>query len=266
MIDYSKELREQVYELEKLLMKAKKQKKTFEGITEGSIRVCASKGKPQYYFKEKGAVREKYVHAKDREFVKKVMQRDYNKKAFRMLDNMHKEMEKFLARYDIGSFYKLYDELCEGRKSLIVPLDLSDEKYIENWMVKYPGGQNPFPEKGQYETERGELVRSKSEKIIADLLFKMKVPYQYEPQVILDEHKFSYPDFACLNVRKRKTFFWEHLGLLNMNDYAAKNLAKLETYEKNGILLGDALIISTESTDNPLDIMLIRKKIETFLW
>lgn len=51
-----------------------------------------------------------------------------------------------------------------------------------------------------------------------------------------------------------------------MNDYAAKNLAKLEAYEKNGILLGDALIISTESTDNPLDIMLIRKKIETFLW
>lgn len=265
MIDYSRELKAQLQEIEKLIMKARKQKKNFDGLEEGSMRVCASKRWPQYYFKEKGASKEKYIPAKDKEFVRKIMQRDYNLKALRKLEEMQHELERFVQKYDVKEFERLYDELCEARKAFVTPLEMSRDAYIEKWMNEHPGGQNPYPEQGKYETERGEIVRSKSEKIIADTLYKMNVPYQYEPKIVLDDHRCFIPDFECLNVRIRKTFAWEHLGLLNSNEYASKNFSKLEVYEKNGILLGDSLIITLETPDNPLDVALIRRKIETFL-
>ncbi len=74
-----------------------------------------------------------------------------------------------------------------------------------------------------------------------------------------------YPDFTCLNVKKRKTIYWEHLGLLDNYDYSTKNFAKIETYENNGIYVGDTLLISTETTNNSLNVSVIRDKIEMFL-
>ncbi|MBQ3968687.1 MAG: hypothetical protein II688_08365, partial [Lachnospiraceae bacterium] len=75
-----------------------------------------------------------------------------------------------------------------------------------------------------------------------------------------------FPDFACLNVRKRKTIFWEHLGLTDLPDYAVKNFAKLDIYEKNGYFVGDDIIISTETQEHPLDISTIKRKIERYLY
>ena len=91
----------------------------------------------------------------------------------------------------------MYDNLCDGRKILVTPLAISDDEYVKRWLEDFPGEQNTYPEQGKYETDQGEIVRSKSEKILADTFHKLKVPYRYEPKVILDNHKSFYPDFAC---------------------------------------------------------------------
>ena len=265
MIDYSKELKEQFRELKSLLASAKKRKKAQEGLPEGSLRVTNSKGFPQYYFREKGAGKAVYVHAKDKAIIPKLIQREYENKAFKALEEEYRNMESFLKKYDPKCLDEIYDKLCKGRKEYVTPIAITDEEYVKQWMEEHPGGQNYYPEQGKYETDRGEKVRSKSEKIIADMFHKMKIPYCYEPKVSLIEHKTSYPDFACLNVRTRKTIYWEHFGLIDENDYAAKNYLKIEAYEKSGILLGDKLIISMETADHPLDVSLIRSKIDRFL-
>ncbi len=265
MIDYSRELREQKLEVDKIVQKARKHKKAFEGLVEGNIRVSASNGCPQYYFTEKGSQQEKYIPTKDKEFARRLVQRDYEKKALRKLESMQRDMECFLKKYDAKILDRLYEKLCDGRKTLVTPLAIPDDEYVKRWLESFPGEQNPYPEQGKYETEQGEIVRSKSEKILADMFHKLKIPYRYEPKVSLDHHKNFYPDFACLNIRKRKTIYWEHLGLVCDTEYAMKNFAKLEIYERNGILLGDTLLVSMETLENPLDLVLIRKKIEVFL-
>lgn len=265
MIDYSRELKEQKQEVDRLVQKTKKHKKAFEGLAEGNIRVSASNGCPQYYFTEKGSGHEKYIPSKDKEFTRRLVQRDYEEKALRKLESMQHDMDRFLKKCDAKILDHLYDNLCDGRKILVTPLSLPDDEYVKRWLESFPGEQNPYPEQGKYETDQGEIVRSKSEKILADMFHKLKIPYRYEPKVTLDNYKSFYPDFACLNVRKRKTVYWEHLGLVSDADYATKNYAKLESYERNGILLGDTLLVSMETAQNPLDLALIRKKIETFL-
>ena len=93
----------------------------------------------------------------------------------------------------------------------------------------------------------------------------MKVPYRYETRLELDGNRNSYPDFACLNVRLRKIRYWEHLGLLGNDEYENKNFEKIETYERNGIMIGDDLILSLETREHPLRTADIRRKIEKFL-
>ena len=215
MIDYSKELKEQQAEIADLIMKIKKREKAFIDLPEGNIRVTAAGGgQSQYFFKDKDALKAKYIPAKDRGNLAKMLQRDYERRVLEELVAMEKRLDVFLRNFDAKAVENIYVKLCEGRRKLVNPLVLSDEFYIQKWLEEHPGEQNPYPEKGIFETEQGEFVRSKSEKIIADTLFKMKVPYRYETRLELDGNRNAYPDFACLNVRYRKTKYWEHLGLL----------------------------------------------------
>lgn len=265
MIDYTKELYEQKKEIAALIRKIKKEQKNYADIPRGKIRVSSSRGFTQYFFKEEGAEKSVYISANKKENIGKWIQREYEERGLKELERMEKELKRFLSNYNPKALEQLYNNLCKGRKIFIDPLEITDEMYVEKWFNEHEGEQNPFPEKGKFETDLGEFVRSKSEKIIADTLHKMNIPYKYEAKLTLAQNKIMYPDFTCLNVKKRKTVYWEHLGLLDNYDYSTKNFAKIETYENNGIYVGDTLLISIETTNNPLNVSVIRDKIEMFL-
>ena len=109
------------------------------------------------------------------------------------------------------------------------------------------------------------MVRSKSEKIIADLFTKHGVPYVYEPCITLKNGRIFSPDFAVLNVKARTCYYWEHFGLSDNNDYSDKNLNKLCEYENIGIIAGKNLITSFESSARPLSTKIIGEKIKEYL-
>ena len=67
-----------------------------------------------------------------------------------------------------------------------------------------------------------------------------------------------------LNVRKRKTLYWEHLGLLSEYSYAQKNFAKINDYEEGGLLLGKNLIITMETEEAPINTKLVEEKIKLY--
>jgi len=265
MNDYSKELKAQQDEIDQLIQQLKNRESMYKGLPKGTIRVTASRGKAQYFFRKEGDTKSEYLHEKDKELAYKLVQREYDRDALRKLDKMKRDINRFLRNYNSKEIEEFYANLCEGRKAVVKPLELTDAMYVEKWLEEHLGEKNPYPETGKYETMQGEYVRSKSEKIIADTLYKMKVPYHYEAQLSLGINHLVYPDFTCLNVRKRKTIYWEHLGLLNMDAYVSKNHEKLALYEQNGILLGDTLMVSFETADCPLNIAVLRKKIEAIL-
>lgn len=265
MEDYSKPLFEQLKELEDLIAKLERDIKKHGKIPDGKMYVKGSHGYPQYYFQDNQTFEKHYLHSSDGKLIAKLAQYDYDQKALDHIKKMKAQLYRFLLSYDVNSIPAIYDKLCPGRKSLVTPVLPSDAEYIQNWLEEHPGGQNPYPEPGKYLTERGEIVRSKSEKILADLFHQANILYQYEPSRELRGYQIIYPDFILLNVKKRKTMYWEHFGLLDDVDYAQKALKKLGLYEKNGFLLGKDLIISTESTEGSLDIQEIKNKIDLFL-
>lgn len=86
-----------------------------------------------------------------------------------------------------------------------------------------------------HRTERGDLVRSKSELVIADKLNAAGVNYLYEQPVKLSDGRVRYPDFTVVDDATGDTIYWEHLGLLEEPAYRSRWEAKLNAYRSSGI-------------------------------
>ncbi len=88
-----------------------------------------------------------------------------------------------------------------------------------------------------HRTRRGDLVRSKSEVILANLLFDCGVrDYQYERELQGKDGSRRYPDFTIDDAGSGLLVYWEHLGLLSDSGYRERWDKKRAWYRKQGIL------------------------------
>ena len=123
-------------------------------------------------------------------------------------------------------------------------------------------GRAHFLEDGLiHRTKRGDLVRSKSEVIIANELLAQGVDrYEYEAPLRLPNGQTRYPDFTILDDDTGERHYWEHLGLLHNPDYAARWERKLAAYRAADILPHEegggevgTLIITRDDEDGGID-------------
>jgi hypothetical protein len=90
-------------------------------------------------------------------------------------------------------------------------------------------------EKLIYLTENGDLVRSKSEWIIADKLKAAGIKYQYEQPLMLDGVE-RLPDFTIRDEDTNRVWYWEHNGMLSDDEYRKRWKRKEAAYHKAKIL------------------------------
>lgn len=74
-----------------------------------------------------------------------------------------------------------------------------------------------------------------------------------------------HPDFYCLNLRTRQEFAWEHFGMMDDPEYAARATEKIGLYAENGFFPGKNLIITMETSAKPLSSKLLKSVIQTYL-
>ena len=263
-MEYKEQLIKQKKELDSLINDTEKRLKANKVTDTGIIFYSKRKNGYQYYLKDK-AGKKTYVKHKNLDIIRKKAQKEYDEAVHKTLIVLRSRLQRFIKNFDIGMIEREYEHLSEAKRLLVNPIIESDEAFIEKWERENPGNMNSFPVEGQYLTDRGEHVRSKSEKILADLFYKKKIPYSYEPRFELSNGSSVYPDFVLLNVSKRKTIYWEHFGLISDGEYAEKALRKMDMYEKNGICIGEDLLFSMEAEDSPLDIKQIEAKIKRYL-
>lgn len=262
------ELQKEQERIAALLAKSNKNVAKYKNVSNEHVHVACRKDYEQYYLYNQDTGKRIYLKHEDLDSYSKNIQRDYELSVNRRLAKKSKALEKAikcLEGIELTDIYKLHNDMPKMKKDLVMPIIEDDETYITKWRMEHPGNQNPYPEKGRYQTNRGEYVRSKSEKIIADILDKYEVPYEYEPLLTLNGYHDIYPDFVVLNKRNRKTYYWEHLGIVSDFDYATNNFKKLQDYESSGYQIARDLIITMESTKKPLKVEQIEDKIKTML-
>lgn len=145
-------------------------------------------------------------------------------------------------------------------KYVLRTMETQLRKYMESARKMEPtASENPYnPSNLIHRTARGDLVRSKSEVIIADLLYEMGVKYRYEACVA-----GFYPDFTIENPFDNSYFYIEHCGM-DTADYRANFEVKLREYEDLGIISGKNLII-TKERDGCIDAKAIEKTLRSYL-
>lgn len=157
---------------------------------------------------------------------------------------------------------KAYDKLPE--KYFFMPLSrfsssgerenkelLSRQQLVEWSRAEYE--QSDYkPEKKIHITSEGVRVRSKSELIIAELLYIQDIPFRYEEMLTIANRKFA-PDFTILR-EDGALVYWEHCGMPNNPAYMASHKDKLSKYEAAGIVPWKNLIITYDEPDGTLNI------------
>ena len=264
------QIEKQLADLQKILAA---KKKSYEKAPQGRIRISQNGGHPEYYLvTETGSLRGKYLPHSQETLARQLAQKDYDVRLIKQLQKEIDTLQNYLKHAGGGrAISELYDSLCPARRALITPVTLTDEQYAANWQEVSWAGRPFSPDTPLLLTARGERVRSKSEIIIADTLFRHKIPYRYEYP--LQVHRTSgsgdtitlHPDFLCLNTRTRTELYWEHFGLMDDPDYSANAAGKLRLYTENGILSGRDLIITMETQREPLSTRSLEKLIEGFL-
>lgn len=251
-------------ELKKLENLQRKLKNSLHTAPIGTLHILQKNGKsPQYYLYE-GREKRKYISKKNIEFARGLAQKEYEQKLLNQVEERIQCIQNMIKTYQVP-LVSIYQEMPETKKTLITPYELSDKEFVKQWYSDHPGCMNIYPISTNYYSNQGIQVRSKSEKIIADMFEKYKVPYVYEPSIHLKSGSIVYPDFLVLNRRLRKQFIYEHFGIMSDPQYSDRTIEKISIYQQNGYFPGDNFLFSMESQNKPLDTRCIEKMIENYL-
>lgn len=253
---------EEIKYLDKLIEKTQE---SLSHAPKGTLNIDRSSGHAEYYMRLTGSeVKRVYIAKYNLALAKALAQKDYDKKLLKKLKERRTALARCASACPPWSPDSVYYGLSKERQSLVVPVVTTDVQFAQEWQDTPYTGKGFADDSGSYYTERGERVRSKSEVIIANLLYHMEIPYRYEFPLKTGE-KILYPDFTVLDVKRRRIIFAEHFGMIDNPEYAKNFLWKINFYAVNGIIQGKNLITTFEGTDTQLDIRSFKEQLEYVL-
>jgi len=174
---------------------------------------------------------------------------------------LHQGDMRALRRYsrdEYSDIARRVTNLFEAPRPVAVEVEAS-ERFLEDGLI--------------HRTKRGELVRSKSEVIIANELYAQgHNRYQYEQRLQLPSGEIRYPDFTIVDDDTGEVFYWEHLGLLHNPEYRERWERKLAVYKGAGIVPWEdgggergVLVVTRDDEHGGIDARAISELIEEVL-
>ena len=240
--------------------------KNLESAPEGRLTTRNNHGSVSFYLVSKnGSSTGKYLPKKDMERIHALAQKDYDRKVLASADQELLIINSLLELND-RTVEDIYLQLTPVRQQLVQPIRPTDEQLIQQWRAAKACEPMGFDESDpEIMTEAGHRVRSLAEQLWADTMFRKKVPYFFEPVLELKGRGKVRPDFAALNVRKRKELYVEHLGMMDDPAYLENNMLKLRDYERSGYVLGVNFLYTLGTKKHPLQLKTVESLIESHL-
>ncbi len=232
--------------------------------------VCCSEGKTTRFYQISDDGKKGYLGTDKMDLVKTLARKQHFVKmlntAERERANIERCMKILKTGQQMADIDEVYPSLHKAVRNLTEPFSSTDDGFAITWLKNNKRLKHQKLLNSPFKTLKGEYVKSKSEVIIADRLTFNGIPYVYEASAVLDDWtSIKYPDFKVLNKRTRIEYYWEHLGKMGDEEYAASNQVKIEQYAKNGIILGKNLILSVECKERPLSTEYVDRIIKEIL-
>lgn len=201
-----------------------------------------------------GRQSQRYIHKAGLEAVKsriQTMKAQKEKRSIlrRFLNDMKKALRAIKVRWQ--EVISVYEE-AKARQEAEAVSRSAAKKAAEN---------KRYADSYKHVTDKGDLVASKSEQLIANMLFARGIQYEYEKPLQIGSITFK-PDFTVRSADGR-IWIWEHAGLLDDPDYARRFREKLRMYEQAGIRLQENLIV-TKDQNGAFDAEEVRRTIQFY--
>lgn len=249
MHNLRKMLLEEQKHLETIISKASE---SLKSVPEGHLRISKDKNNVRYYHcvEDYNGV---YIPKSDIVLPRQLAQKSYDMSVLKKAEMRLKQIKKLTKDYKDDEMEQLYTSLHEERQTLITPVEPAWNQIVEKWYGEEYQRKEFKEGAALILTEKGERVRSKSEKILADYFYRENILYKYEKPLYLKGYGTVYPDFTFLSPHTGKEIYWEHEGMMDKPEYARAAVHKIETYQKNGIYVGENLILTFETEQSVLN-------------
>lgn len=256
-------LKDEITKRYELLKKTSKQTEDkLKNYPKGRIYIKHQNNSTHYYLSgEDYGTEEKLLGNEDSELVEKLIQKGYLEKVMKASKTELAALRKMKKLYPEIIPEEVYEQLSEERKNIVKPIVPTDEQLISRWQDQ-PYPRKPISDEVPFfETMRGERVRSKSEVIIADRLLISGIPYKYECPLKVGK-RVIHPDFTILRLSDRRVVYYEHCGKLDDPEYAEDLVNRVNDYNHAGIIQGERLFMTFETSKTPLDVRVLDKMIK----
>lgn len=236
-------LRQRATELENVI---KEKTQALQVAPDGTLNLVTH-GDKNYYYRRLPSGERLYLSTKDTELIRALCQKDFDRLDIQASQKELLAYQRFFRAFPSHRREDIYRELPPGRKRYVV----SPYPDAGEWASKEYPRKGFARESAVLFSQDGTRVRSKSEIIIADLLFRNGIPYRYEYPLSLPEFGKVHPDFLLYDAQQEREIIWEHLGSLDNPGYCQYYARRIAAYERIGYLPGDTLVVTFEEPAHP---------------
>lgn len=244
--------------------------KELKSMPEGSLVCKVRKNNKVYFYQQYGELsktkdrkkfKQRYIKKCERELLEKLKRKKIiSESIFKLKENILL-IKRFLSGYHNYfpdcAITDLPEEYQDIKDKYYLEFDIKD---IKKWEKANYEKNRKYSEGLIHRTTKGELVRSKSEALIASQLHLNGIPYHYEEKLEIEGKTFC-PDFTAMRPTDGKIIYWEHFGLLNNEQYVNNIYEKIIIFAQNDIVLWDNLIITFDKPDGSIDVSEIQSLI-----
>ena len=231
---------------------------------EGRLRISVDRGVVRYYNCTDDRCGE-YIPRKKELLARQLAQKAYDDSVIKTAESRLKLISRCLKDYNDDEIEELFVSLHPERQKLIIPVEPTAKQLEEAWYAESYTGKDFKEGTPLIITEKGERVRSKSEKILADFFYRNNILYKYEKPLNLAGYGTVYPDFTFFSKKLGKEVYWEHEGMMDKPEYAVSAVKKLNIYQMNGIMPGERLILTFETEQDVLNSRIVADLVNGYL-
>lgn len=238
-------------ELEDERLLEKKYRLKLASLPAGKLTATQHKGKN--YYKRRYDGKYEYVGTDTSDIVKNLKLRKYLEESISVIENNRSLLEPLCACFRPLDPAHIITALPQAYR----PAD--GEIYDNPYYVDYRRWENSpyvkderFDRFMTFETEKGHMVSSLSEAVIADMLFSRGISYHYREQIQVCD-TILYPSF-CVGVKSDSRFkIIDHCGDISGPECLSTFLFKLKSFVSAGFIPWKDVFFTFDNSDGTVD-------------
>lgn len=248
-------------ERKRLAEKLKAIQKELSTLPDGKL-ICARNGKGIKWYHSDGKIRT-HIQKKNKTYAEQLAIKKYLSTIADELTAEIRAIDFYLRHHHISNESELLLTEKPGFRELLSPYFKTFSQEQAEWLSADYDKNLKYPQHLKHKASSGNMVRSKSEALIDYFLTAHKIPFRYECALELGG-TILYPDFTILHPRTNKIIYWEHFGMMDDEFYNKNVGSKMQLYISHGIIPSIDLIITFETSSQPLDIRTVERIVQEY--